>query len=87
MCVFVWDNWVHIIRELIPWKRRGTGSTDVSLSLWAQHETQETASLIITYLSVCPPQGPHVTITDVPRWQARNTCKLKHIETLTGVGI
>lgn len=36
------------------------------LSLRARHETQETASLIITYLSVCPPQGPHVTITDVP---------------------
>lgn len=43
------------------------------LSLWAQHETQETASLIITYLSVCPPQGPPVTIADAPHWQARNT--------------
>lgn len=43
------------------------------VSLWAQHETQETASLIITYLSVCPPQGPPVTTADAPHWQARNT--------------
>ena len=43
------------------------------VSLWAQHETQKTASLIITYLSVCPPQGPPVTTADVPHWQARNT--------------
>lgn len=43
------------------------------ISLGAQHETHETASLIITYLSVCPPQGPPVTTADVPHWQARNT--------------
>lgn len=43
------------------------------ISLWAQHETQETASLIITYLSVCPPQGPAVTTADVLHWQTRNT--------------
>lgn len=36
------------------------------ISLRAQHETQETASLIITYLSVCPPQGPPVTTADAP---------------------
>lgn len=51
------------------------------LSLWTQHETQETASLIIAYLSTCPPQGPHVTITDVPHWQdSLHTCKLKRID-------
>lgn len=41
--------------------------------LWAQHETQKTASLIITYLSVCPPLGLPVMTADVPHWQARNT--------------
>lgn len=48
-------------------------SLSVSVSLGAQHETKETASLIITYLSLCPPQGLHVTITDVLHWQVRNT--------------
>lgn len=65
------------------------------ISLWAQHETQETASLIITYLSVCPPQGPPVTTADVLHWQARNThansnTSRKRSSTalsLTGVGI
>lgn len=69
---------------LEPIKSCGTGSTDISLflflslSLWAQHETQETASLIITYLSVCPPQGPPVTTADVPHWQARNALANLH---------
>lgn len=68
VCVYVralFASWAH--------EKEEAPAVQMYFSLWAQHETQETASLIITYLSVCPPQGPHVTITDVPHWQARNT--------------
>lgn len=95
MCVCV-----NVRALLASWahEKEEAPAVQMYFSLWAQHETQETASLIITYLSVCPPQGPHVTITDVPHWQARNTHassntsrkkKEKRSTTLslTGVGI
>lgn len=67
-------------------------AAQMCLSLWAQHETQETDSLIITYLSLCPPLGPPVTTADAPHWQARNTLansntKSRTAMSLTGAGI